>query len=78
MTHQKYGAVVCGQGGGEVDELLHQVRPVVGHGVARVVAKFFNRFDAKAACAQRVEHDAVSAGGKAVAVSKNNEGLGHA
>ena len=56
----------------EIGELLHQVRPVVGDGVLRVVAEFLDRIDLEAAVAQAVEHHAVGARGKAVAVGEDD------
>lgn len=61
---------------GKVGQLLHQVRPVAGHGVAGVMAEFFNRLDLKTPCLQALEQHAVGAGRKAVAMGKNDEGLG--
>ena len=57
---------------GEIGQLLHQVRPVVAHGVLRVVPEFLDGVDVEAAVAQTVEHHPVGAGGKAVAVRKND------
>jgi hypothetical protein len=48
--------------GREVGELLDQVGPVAGDGVARVVAEFVDGLDLEAAGFQALEHRAVSAG----------------
>jgi len=61
---------------GEVGQLLHQVRPVVGDGVALVVAELVHRLDGEAARAQVLEQHAVGGGGEAVGVGKNDEGQG--
>jgi hypothetical protein len=59
--------------GGEVGELLNEVGPVAGDGIARVVAEFFNRLDLKAAGFQALEDRAVGAGREAVAVGKDDQ-----
>ena len=56
----------------EVGQLLHQVRPVVGDGVLRVVPELLDCTDREAAIAQAVEHHPVGAGRKAVAMRKHN------
>ena len=56
---------------GEVGQLLHQVRPVAGDRVARVMAKAVHRTDLKTARTQVLEQGAVGACRKAVAVRKN-------
>ena len=61
---------------GEVGQLLHQVGPVAGHRVLRVVAKAVDRPDVKAALAQVPKQDVVGASREAVAVRENNSGHG--
>src|SRR5205823_2622861 len=56
----------------EIGELLNQVRPVVGDGVGRVVPELLDRVDLETATAQALEHDAVGAGRKAVAVREDD------
>ena len=58
--------------GGELRQLLHQVRPVVGDRKARVVAKAVYRADIEPALAQVVKKHAVGARGKAVSVGEND------
>ena len=72
MAHQKHwraGALHLFLG--KVGQLLHQVRPVAGDRVARVVAKAVHRADLEAARAQVLEQHVVGAGRKAVAVGEN-------
>jgi hypothetical protein len=77
MANQKHRLTGFFDGfGAEVGQLLHQVWPVAGDGVTRVVAEFFNRLDLETTRFQALEQDTVGAGGKAVAVGKNNEGFG--
>jgi hypothetical protein len=57
---------------GEVGELLHQMRPVAGDGVLRVVAELLQSAHRKTACAQAAKQDRVGAGREAVAVRKND------
>jgi hypothetical protein len=50
--------------------------PVACHRVARIVAQFFSGLAQKPTLFQAVQHDAVGAGRKAVAVRKNEQGFG--
>jgi hypothetical protein len=59
--------------GREVGELLDQVGPVAGDGVARVVAEFVDGLDLEAAGFEALEHRAVSTARKTVAVGKNDQ-----
>ncbi|MCY1542572.1 hypothetical protein D9M68_783270 [compost metagenome] len=73
MADEKHRAArAVGTQLGEVGQLLHQVRPVVGDGVLRVVPEFLDGVDLEAAAAQAVEDDAVGARGKAVAVREHD------
>ena len=62
------------QGCGEVGQLLHQVRPVAGDGVARIVTKAVNRMDVKTTFTQQGKQQAVGASRKAVGV-REDQGL---
>ena len=62
--------------GGEVGQLLHQVRPVAGDGVGGVVAVFFDGANVKPTGFQLAEQHAVGAGGEAVAVGKDDQRAG--
>ena len=56
---------------GKVSELLHQMRPVAGDGVACIMTKAFQRLHIKAALTQQRKQIAVGACGKAVGVGKD-------
>ena len=56
----------------EIDQLLHQMRPVVGNRVLGVVAEFLDGFDREATRFQALEQNTISAGGKAVGVGKDD------
>jgi len=58
--------------GGELGQLLDQVRPVVGDRKARVVAKAVHCADVETALAQVVKQHTVGARGKAVSVGEND------
>src|SRR5512133_478170 len=57
----------------EVNELLDQMRPVVGDRVFAVMAKFFDRVDLEAPCSQTFEQNAVGAGGETVGVREDHQ-----
>src|SRR5574343_1051631 len=59
---------------GKVNQLLHQMRPVVGDRVARVMAKLVQSLDLQAAAAQLGEQHPVGAGRKAVGVGEDEVG----
>ena len=60
--------------GGKIGHLLHQMWPVAGDRVGRVVPQFVNRFDREPARAQAPEHHPVGAGGETVGVGENEQG----
>ena len=53
--------------------LFHQMRPVAGHGVGWVVADFFKRMHLQTTAAQFIQHHAVGAGRKTVAMEKKHQ-----
>jgi hypothetical protein len=73
QEHRAAGAVgvaLC-----EIGQLLHQVRPVVGDGVLRVVPELLDGVDLEAAVAQAVENDAVVCSGKLLPCEKTTGGI---
>ena len=72
MPDQKGRLVIALVRLGKVGQLLHQVRPVVGDGVGRVVAELVDGMDFKATLAQALEHQAIGATGEAVAMRKDD------
>ena len=63
-------------GPGEVDQLLHQLAPIVADGVARIVAKALDGAHLEAARLEVAKQHAIGAGAKAVGVGKNKQGHG--
>jgi hypothetical protein len=51
--------------------------PVVGDGVERVASEFVDGLDLKATTTQIIQHHAIGAGRKAVAVREDDQGLRH-
>ena len=72
MANQKGGLAVGLPNAGEIGQLLHQMRPVVGHRVLRIVAVFVDGMHLESALAQVFEHQAVSAPGKTVAMREDD------
>ena len=77
VAHQVHRPrVVSHQRLGKVGQLLHQVRPVAGDGVARVVPEAVQRHHGQTMGAQAFEHLAVGGPGEAVAVAEDDQRLG--
>ena len=57
----------------EICELLHDMRPIIGDGVARVVPELVNRLNSEASFFERIEHHAIGAGWEAVAVREDEQ-----
>jgi len=74
MTRQKNWLAHTGHLGlHKVTQLLHQMRPVVGDGVLRVVTKLLDGTNREAARLQAFEQNAVGAGRKTVGVGEDDQ-----
>ena len=79
VAYQKDGRVVgAALGGSEISQLLHQMGPIVGDRVARIVPYFFNRFNLETTLTQLIKQDTIGAGGKAVAMGEDEGRAVHA